>query len=308
MSPGAAKLYQRLTADTYHVLDSSAELLDDDARELVAKGFARIRPGEHPQLVPVAPAVAAQIVLRDLSAKIAMWHQESTRTVRELIKLERDGMTVNGGAEQLLAQVITDADHIVALVHDVQVGLQQELLSFEIPITAGSACQPRLSPAAGAPPPRWRTVFTTGYLVPEWQWILDTTVHRGGQVRVTSSAPMKLLVADRSQALVPLDNPGVAGMVLFRSATVIGALATLFDAVWERASPYPADSNSAGTLTPFEQHIVGLLSAGLKDDDIATSAHVSVRTVRRNIASIMGKLGVKTRFAAGIQANKRGWL
>jgi DNA-binding NarL/FixJ family response regulator len=50
------------------------------------------------------------------------------------------------------------------------------------------------------------------------------------------------------------------------------------------------------------------LCTGLKDDDLAAVVHVSVRTVRRHIASIMEKLGVDTRFAAGVQIVKRGWI
>src|SRR5262249_28754046 len=160
----------------------------------------------------------------------------------------------------------------------------------------GTVCLPRLSPAATAPPTVWRTVFTTSYLSPEWQHIVDTTVRMGGQARIVAVAPMKMLVADRSQALIPLDRPGVGGVLLIRASVVIDALLALFESIWEHATPYPPGNNGSDTLTPFERHIAALLCTGLKDEELAAVVHVSLRTVRRHIASIMTKLDADTRF------------
>jgi DNA-binding NarL/FixJ family response regulator len=105
-----------------------------------------------------------------------------------------------------------------------------------------------------------------------------------------------------------LDRPGVAGVVHFHAPVIVDALVTLFEAIWERAVPYPPNSVGDDNLTPFERHIATLLCTGVKDDDLAAMVHVSVRTVRRHIASIMDKLDVTTRFAAGVQLVKRGWI
>ena len=41
---------------------------------------------------------------------------------------------------------------------------------------------------------------------------------------------------------------------------------------------------------------------------IARQLDISVRTAQRRISDIMSALGVDTRFQAGIQATRRGWL
>jgi DNA-binding NarL/FixJ family response regulator len=46
----------------------------------------------------------------------------------------------------------------------------------------------------------------------------------------------------------------------------------------------------------------------MTDDAIARASEMSVRTVRRHIASIMEVLGTNTRFATGVAASKRGWV
>lgn len=301
VSTDAADLYWSLLDGGAHVVESETGPFQPVEEELIKAGLAHVEPGGYPKLVAVAPATAAQIVLRHAAEKIGEWHEGASRTVQNLLHLD-------AGTQHPLAEVITDATRILPLVDDIQRTATEELLSCEIPISAGTVCIPRLSPAAGSPPPVWRTVFTTGYLAPEWQHLIDTTVRRGGRARVVDAAPMKLLIADRSRALIPLDRPGVAGIVHFRSTVVIDALVALFESIWARAVPYPPNNPADDTLTPFERHIATLLCTGVKDDDLAAMVHVSVRTVRRHIASIMDKLGVSTRFAAGVQIVKHGWI
>jgi DNA-binding CsgD family transcriptional regulator len=301
VSADAADLYWRLLDGGAHVVESETGPFQSAEEELVKAGLAHVRTGDYPRLIAVAPATAAQIVLRHVAEKIGEWHQGASRTVTSLLEL-------GSAAQHPLAEVITDTTRILPLVDDIQTTATEELLSFEVPIAAGVVCLPRLSPAASSPPPVWRTVFTTAYLAPEWKHLVETTVRLGGQARAVDNVPIKLLIADRSRALIPLDRPGVAGVVHFRSSVVIDSLVTLFEAVWERAQPYPPQSVGSDTLTPFERHIAGLLCTGMKDDDLAAMVHVSVRTVRRHIASIMDKLGVSTRFAAGVQIVKRGWI
>lgn len=301
VSTDAAELYWRLLDAGAHVVDSETGPIGPAEEELITAGLARLKPGPYPQLIAVAPATAAQIVLKYAADKIGEWHQNTSHTVASLL---RQGSR----SQHPLAEIITDTSLIPQLVDDIQRTTTQELLSVEIPISAGTTCIPRLSPAASSPPPVWRTVFTTGYLGSQYQQLIDTTVQSGGQARIVDNAPTKLLIADRSRALIPLDRPGVAGVVHFGSAVVVDALAVLFDAIWERAMPYPPDSTESDTLTPIERRIATLLCTGIRDDELATAVHLSVRAVRRHIASIMDKLGAGTRFAAGVQLVRRGWI
>jgi DNA-binding NarL/FixJ family response regulator len=50
------------------------------------------------------------------------------------------------------------------------------------------------------------------------------------------------------------------------------------------------------------------LAAGAKDEQIARTLGLSLRTVRRRVAGLLIELGVDTRFQAGVEAVRRGWL
>jgi DNA-binding NarL/FixJ family response regulator len=47
---------------------------------------------------------------------------------------------------------------------------------------------------------------------------------------------------------------------------------------------------------------------GHQDDVIAEPAGISTTSVRRHIRAIMNQLGVRSRFAAGAAAQRRGWI
>ena len=54
--------------------------------------------------------------------------------------------------------------------------------------------------------------------------------------------------------------------------------------------------------------LVRQLASGAKDEQIARTLGLSLRTVRRRVADLMIQLGVDTRFQAGAEAVRRGWL
>jgi DNA-binding CsgD family transcriptional regulator len=259
-------------------------------------------------LVPIPPALAAQTVLGQMSARISSWQDQTASTVRQLIQLQRDALRVDSHPAQELVEIVTEPAQVLSLVDGIQLGARHELLSLDTTASAGSACQPRISPAIEHPPPVWQTIYTTDFTRPELTPIIDATVRRGGTLRIAAALPMKLLIADRARALVPLDESGSAGVMMFRSPTVIGALSELFGTLWDRATPYPPEREQPGSLTPYQQHLLSLLASGCRDEEIATRTHVSIRTVRRNIAAILDHLGMASRFAAGVQAAKRGWV
>jgi len=311
LSQQGSELYQRLLAGEYHALQpapATLEKMDDAGRELLEAGFARVQGGCPPLLLPVAPAVAAQLVLGRLTARISSWQDQTASAVRELIELQRDALSVDGRPVQALVEVVTEPAQILALVDGIQLGARRELLSLDTTASAGSHCQPRICPAVEDPPPVWQTVYTTDFVTPELTWIIDATLDHGGQVRIAPTLPMKLLIADGARALVPLDESGSAGVVLFRSPIVVRALTEFFHSLWDRATPHPAGRGQAGGLTPYQRQVLSLLAGNLRDEEIAARTHVSIRTVRRNVAVILDQLGVTTRFAAGVQAAKRAWI
>nr|AGZ94386.1 erythropoiesis-stimulating protein [Streptomyces sp. 31A4] len=132
----------------------------------------------------------------------------------------------------------------------------------------------------------------------------------GGEIRTIPTLPIRMLVVDRSVALLPKDpNNSRAGAVIVRAPGVLAALVHLFEAVWQQAQPLdgvqpcPPDEPTAQEL-----ELLKLLELGSTDEVAARKLGVSLRTVRRMMADIMGRLGARSRFEAGVLATRAGWI
>jgi DNA-binding NarL/FixJ family response regulator len=58
----------------------------------------------------------------------------------------------------------------------------------------------------------------------------------------------------------------------------------------------------------FDRAVLMLMSSGVKDEAAARQLNVSDRTYRRHVADILTRLGASSRFQAGVEAVRRGWL
>ncbi|MFF8383034.1 helix-turn-helix transcriptional regulator [Streptomyces kanasensis] len=132
----------------------------------------------------------------------------------------------------------------------------------------------------------------------------------GGEIRTIPSLPVRLLIVDGTQALLPVDPENSrAGAVVVHAPGVLAALVSLFESHWERARPLGAvESAEAGAPTAQERELLRLLETGSTDEVAARRLGVSLRTVRRMMAEIMSKLGARSRFEAGLLAARCGWL
>lgn len=130
----------------------------------------------------------------------------------------------------------------------------------------------------------------------------------GEQIRVISELPTRLFILGDSHAVFPeplgfADEPRVH----VRQRSVVAALTWWFEALWATATPVPAfDSGEA--RPDLRRFLLEQLVAGAQDEVIARKLGISLRTVRRRIASLMSDLGVDTRFQAGVEAVRRGWI
>ncbi len=61
-------------------------------------------------------------------------------------------------------------------------------------------------------------------------------------------------------------------------------------------------------LTAAQREILCLLSTGLTDAAIASYLDISLRTTARRVADLMRQLDASSRFQAGVEAARRGWL
>jgi DNA-binding NarL/FixJ family response regulator len=60
--------------------------------------------------------------------------------------------------------------------------------------------------------------------------------------------------------------------------------------------------------TVAERNLLQRMADGSTDESIARRLGISDRQVRRRIARLLQRLGVSSRFAAGAEAVRRGWL
>ncbi|GAA5143561.1 LuxR family transcriptional regulator [Nocardioides marinquilinus] len=138
----------------------------------------------------------------------------------------------------------------------------------------------------------------------------------GEQVRVTDALPLRLVVADRSLALVPLAptaSDSGTGALLVHESGLLDALLHLFDLIWAGAHEVMPSRGGAELVGPdriddVDAVILGLLLAGLTDQAIGGQVGVSLRTVQRRVAALMERSGAVTRFQLGHEATRRGWV
>jgi ATP/maltotriose-dependent transcriptional regulator MalT len=93
------------------------------------------------------------------------------------------------------------------------------------------------------------------------------------------------------------DEDGAAAS-LARAAELFDHLGAVLDARQLRDLDGPASAALPAGLTEREAEVLGLVAAGRTNREIASSLHLSERTVARHLSNIFTKLGVSTRTAA----------
>ncbi|MFD3725832.1 DNA-binding response regulator [Streptomyces sp. NPDC058671] len=133
-----------------------------------------------------------------------------------------------------------------------------------------------------------------------------------GRARLAEAIPFKMIVVDRTVAAIPLDLELLYnGLLLIRDPVVVQALARAHHACWataEELSHAPPPPAPAGDLPPQLRPVLDALLAGLTDETAAARLGMSARTYSRRVGELMAALGTTSRFRAGAEAARRGWL
>jgi len=137
-------------------------------------------------------------------------------------------------------------------------------------------------------------------------------VHDGAEVRTAERVPLSVLVVDGTVAVLPVGAAAAGrptGVAVLRLSSAVRAVVELFGRMWIEATPLgqPPDPDGAGPGLR-ERELLALLAAGSTDESAAYRLGVSVRTVRRMVSDLMGRLGARSRFEAGARAAERGWV
>lgn len=143
--------------------------------------------------------------------------------------------------------------------------------------------------------------------------LLHLLADGGQQLRVGNGIPFTIALGEE-EALVDLSsfNPHGTGSFSTQLRPAVAAVARLMEEVFLLSTPYGATVQAlAGEAPPLDardRQILSLLTVGASDQVVARQVGVSVRTVERRVRYLMEHLGSATRFQAGVQAARRGWV
>lgn len=314
----AARMYEQVRRHDGRPLASVAEALlrtpDDLRRELAPLldgGVATVTDGVLRVLAPDQVVVA---VLRETASTAASAHQRLEDVVRAMPLLApapiRPADQDPGGLQPLDGELSWGGDR-VQLVARLLMESHGELLWFRPDQWRSPDYDPMAEVLRGmiAEGRRSRAI----YPIRAVSEIPDTLAHRAGigeEIRLVPELPTRMLIIGTTHVILPEplgfeDEP----RSLVRQKGLVEAMILWFEAVWAHAEPLPATEAGAepGRLD-LRRFVLQQLAAGAQDEQIARQLGVSLRTVRRRIADLMTELGAESRFQAGVEAARRGWL
>jgi DNA-binding CsgD family transcriptional regulator/predicted DNA-binding transcriptional regulator len=322
LSPTAEAVYQAMLAEPQLGIAGLCERLTLTAPEVRASlddlvRFALLRrsrdqPG---QLRTVLPEIGLQTLLKRHEEELARRQRElaTTRTqvadaVAEYARLRPD--TPIGGMRRLVG--------LDAIQAQLEI-LARDLTSDCLSVMPGGA-QSHASLSASHPLDQDAMARGISLLTlyqdsvrndPESHAYARWLTELGGQVRTAPVLPPRMLIFDRTVAVIPIDptNSKLGALYTSEPGFVIW-LATVFDQAWSTAIPLGAnvEADIETGLSPIERGLLKLLATGVTDEAAGRHLGVSARTVRRQMAALMERLGAASRFEAGLKAAQRGWL
>ncbi|GAA1417120.1 LuxR C-terminal-related transcriptional regulator [Catellatospora coxensis] len=124
----------------------------------------------------------------------------------------------------------------------------------------------------------------------------------GLNYRELSEVPGKLIMFDRTTALVPRDpSDRTRGMWEITAPDVVAELLALFLRQWDRATEPGRDWTPPMRLGARERTILVLLARGHTDAAIAKKLDISQRTIAYTMATLMDEYDVTNRFQLGLR-------
>jgi DNA-binding CsgD family transcriptional regulator/predicted DNA-binding transcriptional regulator len=322
LSPAAEAIYQAMLSEPRLGIAELCErlaLTEHEVRagldELVRFTLLRESRDDPGQLRAVPPEVGLQTLLKRQEDELTRRQQELLTTRREVAEAVAEYARLRpdtpvGGTRRVLG-----LDAIQAQLEILARDLTSECMS----VMPGGA-QSHASLVASQPLDRDAMARGISLLTlyqdsmrndPETHAYARWLTNLGGQVRTAPVLPPRMLIFDRKAAVIPIDSTNTRlGALCTSEPGFVTWLTAVFDQAWSTAIPLGADveADIETGLSPIDRELLKLLASGLTDEAAGRHLGLSARTVRRQMAALMERLGAASRFEAGLKAAQRGWL
>ncbi|MFF9767723.1 helix-turn-helix domain-containing protein [Streptomyces sp. NPDC014636] len=305
VSVGAADVTDLARSLTLAERDTERALRRLERHGLAAQSSAR--PG---RWVAAPPGVALGALLTQQRHEL-----EKAELAAALLAEEYRAVAAEPAVHDLV-EVVTGAPAVAQRFLQLQLGAAEEVCALVTgnPVVV-SGVENEAEEQAAVRGVRYRVVVERAVLdLPHGLTELTAALGRDEQVRVVDRVPTKLVVADRSLAMVPLTSRTAepAALVVHASG-LLELLAGLFESVWREALPLRLGASGVTEEQPdgpdtTDLEVLSLLLAGLTDASVAKQLDVGLRTVQRRVRRLMELAGVTTRMQLGWHAWERGWV
>ena len=274
--------------------------LADTVGRLEKLGLLTTTSDDPVRLLPTRPDVAVDALVAVRRAELDRVRAEARVMMTELRAQEQH-------RPENLVEVIVGQEAIAARFAQLLNGTGQQLLVLD---------RPPYASLPGDSDPKVRGLLGDGVVVhgiyspdsldiPGGVDEAYSAADAGETSRVHPQVPMKLAVFDGKIALLPLAvDQLVDSALVVHPCALLDALIEMFWLLWDQAVPVVPSAKA----DPTDARLMTLLAAGFKDDAIARQLALSSRTVGRRVAELMETLGARTRFQAGIHAQRRHLL
>lgn len=299
-------------ADLAHRLQLSETDTERALRRLERHGLAAQSSARTGRWVAAPPGVALGALLTQHRHELEQAELAAALLVEEFRAEAREPAVLD------LVEVVTGANAVSQRFLQLQLGAADEVCALvtggsPIAVSGGDNDAEERAASRGV---SYRVVLERVVLEePGGTAALAEALGREEQVRVVDRVPTKLVIADRSLAMVPLTGRGAqpSALVVHESG-LLESLRGLFEAVWREALPLrlgpggevAEDGEPGPDATDLQ--ILSLLLAGMTDASVAKQLELGLRTVQRRVKGLMELTGVTTRLQLGWHAYEKGWV
>lgn len=306
-----------VTAELAEALQDTPARVRRSLLRLTRLGLVRRLDPRH--FVPIAPRTALATLLQRRQARIQAESDALHSAVEELTQDYLSGEVQAHPAG--LIEVVIGTDAIYRRALELWQAATHEILIFDKPPYAATQASDPYDEEETERPllergVRLRGIYQRDVLeTPRQMAVATRLAELGEEARVLPHLPIKLHIYDRRMAMLPLttDTHAHQSRAIVHRSGLLDALLALFDAYWERAHPItgPVESQPGSPrpqLSTQEATVLTMLAAGMKDQAVARQLNVSRRTAARRTERILDLLDASSRFQAGAQAARRGWI